>query len=85
VVPDACVDVSLSVSGPVNILGVGNGDPAWRDPERPEDPSQRAFSVKTFGGLAQVLLQSRKGEGGEASLSVSGSSVKGSAISVSVR
>ena len=42
----------------MRILGVGNGDPAFRDPERPDKRDARHFSVKTFNGLAQVLLQS---------------------------
>ena len=57
-VPDACLDLQLTVSGPVRILGVGNGDPAWQAPERPQDPGARTFTVRSFNGLAQVLLQS---------------------------
>ena len=62
-VPDACEDIRISVDGPVHILGVGNGDPAWQTPERPSDPDARTFSVKTFNGLAQVLLQSSGAKG----------------------
>ena len=57
-VPTACSEVQLSVSGPVRILGVGNGDPAWQAKEQPDEREARTFSVKTFNGLAQVLLQS---------------------------
>jgi beta-galactosidase len=56
-VPTACVPLSLTVDGPARILGAGNGDPAFRSKERPEDPSARSFSIETFGGLAQVLVQ----------------------------
>lgn len=56
-VPDACHDVELSIDGDIRILGVGNGDPAYRDSERPTDANARTFSVKTFNGLAQVLIQ----------------------------
>ena len=49
--------MELEVSGPVRILGVGNGDPAFRDQERPADHTARRFHVRTFNGLAQVLLQ----------------------------
>lgn len=62
-VPDACEDIRISVDGPVRILGVGNGDPAWQAPERPSDPDARTFSVSTFNGLAQVLLQSSGAKG----------------------
>ncbi len=59
-VPTACVPLQLSVEGSARILGVGNGDSAFQAKERPEDPSARTFSVMSFNGLAQVLLQ---GEG----------------------
>ena len=56
-VPDACLPLELSVDGDVRILGVGNGDSAFRAQERPTDPSARHFQVDSFNGLAQVLLQ----------------------------
>ena len=59
-VPTACLPLVLEVEGPVRILGVGNGDSAFRAAERPADPSVRTFRVDAFNGLAQVLLQ---GEG----------------------
>lgn len=68
-VPTACNELTLTVSGPVRILGVGNGDPAWQDQERPADATARTFRVKAFNGLAQILLQSTC-EAGEATLTV---------------
>lgn len=68
-VPTACNDLKLTVSGPVRILGVGNGDPAYQATERPTDADARTYQVKAFNGLAQVLLQSN-GEVGEATLTV---------------
>ncbi len=68
-VPTACSDLTITVSGPVRILGVGNGDPAYQATERPADADARTCQVKTFNGLAQVLLQST-GEVGEATLTV---------------
>ena len=56
--PTACVPVTVKVEGPVHILGAGNGDPAFRGRERPEDPADRNFTIDTFNGLAQVLVQS---------------------------
>ena len=82
-VPDACEWVTLEVDGPVRILGVGNGDPAWQEKERPDDPDARTFRVKTFNGLAQVLLQSA-GTPGSASLTVSGTGVTPSTLIMSV-
>lgn len=66
-VPTACEDVEIEVNGPVRILGVGNGDPAWQAQEQPIDRNARSFRVRTFNGLAQVLLQSTH-EAGEAVL-----------------
>ena len=68
-VPTACNDLMITVSGPVRILGVGNGDPAYQATERPGDANARTYQVKAFNGLAQVLLQST-GEAGEATLTV---------------
>jgi beta-galactosidase len=68
-VPDACEEVEITVEGPVRILGVGNGDPAYQADERPTDREARTYHVKTFNGLAQVLIQSEK-EAGEAKVSV---------------
>ena len=68
-VPTACNDLTITVSGPVRILGVGNGDPAYQATERPGDANARIYRVKAFNGLAQVLLQST-GEAGEATLTV---------------
>jgi len=68
-VPDACLNLKLKVSGPIRILGVGNGDPAYQTTERPADSNARTYEVKSFNGLAQVLLQSTK-ETGEAILTI---------------
>jgi len=69
-VPTACIPLSLEITGPAEILGVGNGDPAFNAAERPSDPSDRKFSVSTFNGLAQVLVRS-SGASGQAVLKIS--------------
>ena len=56
-VPTACLPVTVTVEGPARILGAGNGDPAFRGRERPENPDARSFTIDTFNGLAQVLIQ----------------------------
>lgn len=70
-VPTACEELRLTVSGPIRILGVGNGDPAWQAKESPADPDARTFTVQSFNGLAQVLLQST-GEAGQCTFTVEG-------------
>ena len=62
-VPDANVVLDIKADGPVRILGAGNGDPAFRAPERPTDPEARQFSISTFNGLARILVQSSSDEG----------------------
>ena len=63
-VPTACLPLTVEVAGPGRILGCGNGDPAFRALERPADPAARSFTIDTFNGLAQVLIQST-GEPGD--------------------
>lgn len=62
-VPDANEMLTITAEGPIKILGVGNGDPAFKAKERPTDGYAKEFEVKTFNGLAQILLQSETGDG----------------------
>ena len=83
-VPDACNLLDLRVEGPVRILGVGNGDPAFQDPERPLDPDARSFRVRAFNGLAQVLIQSTH-ESGAATLTVRAEQFSSTPLELQVR
>ena len=83
-VPDACKQLELKTEGNVKILGVGNGDPACHDPERPADINIHDFKVKSFNGYAQVLIQSQK-TAGKASLTVSGEGLKASTLSFTLK
>ncbi len=83
-VPDACLPLTITVDGPVRILGVGNGDPAYRDSERPNDPDARSYTVNSFNGLAQILLQSQ-GAAGNARLTVSGDGLKPATITLNCK
>ena len=82
-VPTACRDLKITVNGPVRILGVGNGDPAYRATERPVDSEARTYGVKTFNGLAQILLQATR-ESGTATLTVEGEGLKTMVLPVEV-
>ena len=68
-VPTACLPVTVCVEGPGRILGCGNGDPAFRGKERPEDSDGKTFTIDTFNGLAQVLIQGT-GEPGDIRLTL---------------
>lgn len=82
-VPTACNELTLTVEGPVRILGVGNGDPAYRESERPADANARTYRVRAFNGLVQVLLQST-GEAGSATLTVSADGVETAQLPLSL-
>lgn len=83
-VPDACNTLRLRLTGPGRILGVGNGDPAYRAGERPVDAEAREYTVDSFNGLAQVLVQSDDASG-TISLEVSGDGLMTTAIPIESR
>ncbi len=83
-VPDANVELNLDASGPIRILGVGNGDPTFKAKERPTDGLNKKFQVKTFNGLAQVLLQSET-EDGNGHLSVSSENLKSTSLPIIIK
>ena len=62
-VPDANIPLTIKMDGPGRILGVGNGNPTFRTAERPVDGKEKEFSVDTFNGLAQILIQAEEIEG----------------------
>ncbi len=66
-VPQAAVRLDFSVEGPVRIVATDNGDPTSHAPFR-------SSSLKTFNGLALVILRST-GEPGEVRLKVRGDDV----------
>lgn len=68
-VPDANIALNIKADCPVRILGVGNGDPTFKAVERPTDGIGKEFTVNTFNGLAQILVQSA-GADGAATLTV---------------
>lgn len=57
IVPTACCPININVSGDAKIIGVGNGDSAWNDTERPTDADAQQFKMKTFNGLAMIILK----------------------------
>lgn len=78
-VPDASMPLTLHVDGDATIIGVGNGDPATHDPERPTTGDRRDYTVKSFNGLAQVLIQAGTSPS-EVTLTVSGEELKTSTV-----
>ena len=63
VVPTASIPLSIHVEGPAKILGAGNGDPAFKNSERPDSSSPCDFQISSFNGYAQILVQSSEKAG----------------------
>jgi beta-galactosidase len=61
-VPDACNPLQVSVSGPAEILGWGNGDPGFKTDERPQGNDRRHATLKAFMGNVQVIVRGVNGE-----------------------
>lgn len=55
-VPDAADLISFTVSGPADVIGVGNGDPTSLEPDH-------ARERRAFHGLAQAILRTRRRAG----------------------
>lgn len=83
-VPDANIPVDIQVTGPLRILGVGNGDPTFKAKERPTDGIGKSFSVNSFNGLAQILIQSET-ESGIGEVSVSSPGLSPQVVSISTQ
>lgn len=56
-VPDACDKIQVSVEGDAEILGWGNGDPGFKDIERPQGADKQHAEFDAFMGNAQFILR----------------------------
>ena len=81
-VPDANIELNVSLNGEGRILGYGNGDPAWQATERSADG--HSANLKTFNGLAQLLVQSTANSG-KASVSVTSPGLKTSKYTIAIQ
>lgn len=82
--PTAAVDIKLRLEGDAHILGVGNGDPAFQGAEHPQSLDCKEFSIVSFGGLAQVLVQSGH-TAGTSTLSCSADGIGNASISIETK
>ena len=62
-VPDANEEITVKVNGPAIVLGWGNGDPGFKDIERPQGTDWQHASLRSFSGRAQVIIRSKQGDG----------------------
>ncbi len=74
VIPTADNEVSFSLDGVGQIIGVGNGDPSSHEPDK-------ASKRKAFNGLALVIVQSSK-KAGELRLSASSVGLSSATITI---
>ena len=68
-VTDACVPLTFTVaSGPGDIYGIGNGDPADLTPDKvghPDLPFGGVWQRSSWMGLARLIVQTQAGKPGE--------------------
>lgn len=74
-VSDAMNEMTVTLTGPATILGYGNGDPGFKETERPVN-GEKTFRIKAFAGKAQVIIRSLEGQKGTVQLEVSGTGLK---------
>ena len=81
-VPTACNELQITVSGPAHILGVGNGDSAYKGDEHPADIHCQSWNVPAFNGLAQILVEHEKDNSDPVTIMVSADGIKACTITL---
>lgn len=83
-VPRANTTVTFSVSGPADIIGMGNGDPSCREPDQPPTPTKGSRSA--WNGLARVVLRTHPGASGKITLTAQDANgkLKGGSLDIKV-
>ena len=76
-VETANLPVEFEISGPGNIIGVGNGDANNHE-------SEKGNKYSLYNGLAQVIVQSKAAGVGQIVLTVKSGSLKGASVTINV-
>lgn len=85
IVPTACNDIRITVSGEgAHILGVGNGDSAFKGDEHPADDDCKAYSIPAFNGYAQILIQANS-SAAPAVVTCSGDGLKDASVVINAK
>ncbi len=79
-VPAAGNKVAFAVDGPGAVIGVGNGDPSCHEPDRPADG--KAAERSAFNGLCMAIVQTRRGEPGAVTVTVSSAGLESATVAV---
>jgi beta-galactosidase len=74
-VPTANNKVTFAVNGPGSVIGVGNGDPSCHEPDKASERS-------AFNGLCMTIVQSKRGDSGTISVSVTAEGLEAANVSV---
>ncbi|QQL44280.1 beta-galactosidase GalB [Sulfuriroseicoccus oceanibius] len=82
-VPRTRLPVHVRISGPAEIVGIGNGDPTDHTVMKPVDPTKARITA--FNGLAQVIVRSKRGESGAATIEIAGEGVGTTKVDVEVK
>lgn len=60
-VPDACQTLQVNCAQGTEVLGWGNGDPAFKTEERPDGSAASHYLIPAFMGKAQLIVRDDKG------------------------
>jgi beta-galactosidase len=80
-VPTADNKVSFAVNGPGAVIGVGNGDQSCHEPDKPA--SAAAAERSAFNGLCMTIVQTKRGESGTISVTVSAPGLQNATVAIS--
>lgn len=82
-VPRTRLPVDIAASGPVDIIGICNGDPTDHTTMKPADPAKA--SIEVFNGLAQVVVRSRRDEAGSGRIIVTSAKTGSANVTVTTK
>ncbi|MDD4921288.1 MAG: beta-galactosidase GalA [Bacteroidales bacterium] len=77
-VPTANIPVEFKITGPAQIIGLGNGNPNSHE-------SEKGNKYSLFNGLAQVILQSQANKTGVVTLTATSAGLKPAVITLNVQ
>lgn len=83
-VPGASNQVTFTVSGPGNVYGVGNGDPANLTPDKigqKDLPYGAVWTINTYMGLARAIVVPEPGQVGEVIVHATAPRLRGGEVS----
>jgi beta-galactosidase len=74
-VPDASNMVAFKVTGPGNVLGVGNGDPSCHEPDI-------AGQRSAFNGLCMAIVRGTRGPRGDFTVTVESTGLEAAVVAI---